>query len=129
MKRFVKDFYERKNKMSEQLLQTLDALQNERPAMMKLKRRHLEPEANQGQRETLEIMRLNAERDRIDKYKFIALNETKRYYALLDHLSLVNEGMRNPEKPTTKSSQSLSVHAGKDKEIDFQEMILAKENE
>ena len=60
IKKFCREFYERKIKMSQDLVNTLDALNNERPATLKLKRRHFEldnyPQASR--KEILEWMRL-----------------------------------------------------------------------
>lgn len=44
IKKFCREFYERKIKMSQDLVDTLDALSNERPATLKLKKRHFELE-------------------------------------------------------------------------------------
>lgn len=86
IKKFVREFYDRKQKMSQGLLETLDALANERPGILKLKRKHFDSEESSPvtQREKLEIMRMNTERDRVDKFKDIALQETKKYYSVLE---------------------------------------------
>jgi len=57
--------------MSRELLETLDALNNERPHVIKLKRKHFDMEqediiaATTTKEERLEWMRLQAERDRV----------------------------------------------------------------
>jgi len=45
IKKFTKEFYERKSKMSKELLETLDALINERPEIMQSKRKHFQIES------------------------------------------------------------------------------------
>ena len=60
--------------MSKELLETLDALINERPEILQAKRRHFSMESgpeNQTKEERLEWMRLNAEKDRVEKFKQI----------------------------------------------------------
>lgn len=91
IKKFVREFYTRKSKMSNDLLQTLDALQNERPGIIKSKRKHFDLEKAQTatKRERFDIMRLNTEQDRVNKFKLIALNETKRYYNLLEKFTKI----------------------------------------
>jgi hypothetical protein len=87
----VREFYHRKSKMSNDLLQTLDALQNERPGIVKSKRKHFDMEKAQTatKRERFDMMRLNTEQDRVNKFKQIALNETKRYYNLLEKFTKI----------------------------------------
>lgn len=52
--------------MSKDLIETLDALNNERPNMLQFKRKHFEIKNVQTKSERLDWMRLNAERDRIE---------------------------------------------------------------
>ena len=72
--------------MSKDLLQTLDALNNSRPRVMSLKKHNLYldryPQASQ--REQLEWMRLNTERERILIYKQLTNEHSEAYYAILD---------------------------------------------
>lgn len=72
--------------MSKELLETLDALNNERPNVMQLKRKHFDMDkyGTATKKERLEWMRLNSERDRVDKYKTIAVSQTKAYYTILE---------------------------------------------
>jgi hypothetical protein len=44
IKKFCREFYERKTKLSKELLETLDALNNARPNVLKLKRKHFDLE-------------------------------------------------------------------------------------
>jgi hypothetical protein len=64
--------------MSKELLETLDALNNERPNVIKLKSKHfnLEQSATASKKESLEWMRLNAEKDRVAKFREIARVQT-----------------------------------------------------
>lgn len=51
--------------MSQELIETLDALNNERPKMLQLKKKHFDIKDIETKAERLEWMRLNAEKDRI----------------------------------------------------------------
>lgn len=42
LKKFTKEFYQRKAILSKELLETLDALNNERPTVIQLKRKHFD---------------------------------------------------------------------------------------
>ena len=42
LKKFTREFYERKTKMSNELVETLDALNNERPVVIKLKKKNFD---------------------------------------------------------------------------------------
>ena len=46
IKKFCREFYDRKSKMSKELLETLDALQNERPGVLKSKRKYFDVEGS-----------------------------------------------------------------------------------
>jgi hypothetical protein len=72
--------------MSKELVETLDALNNERPEVLQLKRKNffLEGDISLTHKERIEEMRLNAEKDRINKYKKIALEQSRFYYVLLE---------------------------------------------
>lgn len=50
----------------------MDALSNERPTVLQMKRRHFNPDVASNKRESLEWMRINAERERIFRFKSIA---------------------------------------------------------
>lgn len=75
IKKFCREFYQRKTKMSEELIATLDALNNERPGVLQMKRKHfdLDKYKTATKKERLEWMRLNAEKDRVDKFKQVAM--------------------------------------------------------
>jgi len=62
--------------MSKDLVNTLDALNNERPATLKLKKRHFEIEnyPQASRKEILEWMRLQAEKDRLSRFKNVAVS-------------------------------------------------------
>lgn len=47
------------------MIETLDALNKQRPSVVSLKRKHFDTELNANQRQRFEWMRLNAEKDRI----------------------------------------------------------------
>ena len=67
----------------------LDALSNERPEMLRLKRKYLDIE-NAGvepMQEVVSWMRINAERDRIKKFKEIASESAETYYNILEEFA------------------------------------------
>jgi hypothetical protein len=85
--------------MSKDLLQTLDALNNSRPRVMSLKKHNLDldryPQASQ--REQLEWMRLNTERERILIYKQLTNDHSEAYYAILDEFVQVLDRRKEQE--------------------------------
>jgi len=85
IKKFCRDFYQRKSQMSKELLETLDALSNERPSVLKNKSKHFSVD-NQvsSKQESMDWMRLNAEKARVQRFKEIATSQTKSYYNILD---------------------------------------------
>lgn len=72
--------------MSENMIKTLDAMCNERPNILNLKRKNLEVQEKQtaNVRQALEWMRINAERERIGKFKQIIKDSATLYYVILD---------------------------------------------
>mmetsp|Transcript_36166 Transcript_36166/g.44118 ORF Transcript_36166/g.44118 Transcript_36166/m.44118 type:complete len:130 (+) Transcript_36166:703-1092(+) len=86
--------------MSQALIETLDALSNERPTVLQMKRRHFNPDVASNKRESLEWMRINAERERIFRFKSIAKDTATQYYTILDRFT--NELLN----PTTKTGRS-----------------------
>lgn len=63
--------------MSSKLIQMLDSMSNERPEMMRMKKRHLNRDFDEATcieplKETLHWMRINAERERISRFRQIA---------------------------------------------------------
>ena len=87
LKNICKDFYRKKQLMSSALIETLDALSNERPAVMQMKRRHFNPDVAPNFRESFEWMRINAERERIFRFKSIAKDTATQYYTILDRFA------------------------------------------
>jgi len=92
LKNICKDFYRKKQLISQALIETLDAVSNERPNVMQMKRRHFNPDVSSNKRESLEWMRINAERERIFRFKTIAKDTATQYYTILDRFTqeLVN---------------------------------------
>lgn len=68
--------------MSKELIETLDALNNERPAILQSKRRHFSVQSDMSLQ--MNLMRIGAEKDRILKFKLIATQSTTCYYNILD---------------------------------------------
>ena len=76
--------------MSNNLISTLDAMANERPLQLKNKSRHFNVEQLNAKRATLNWMRLNAERDRIEKFKVVAMDNANFYYKILqDYVKVI----------------------------------------
>ena len=67
LKQLCKAFYEKKEGLSNNLVQCLDALANERPWTLKMKKKHFDTSSNNLLTD-VEYMRINAERERIKKY-------------------------------------------------------------
>ena len=63
LKQLCSKFYEKKLNQSKQLVQCLDALANERPETLKLKKKHFQMASNNLLRD-MDYMRINAERER-----------------------------------------------------------------
>jgi len=73
--------------MSSALIETLDAQSNERPTVLQMKRRHFNPDVAPNKRESLEWMRINAERERIFRFKTIAKDTASQYYTILERFT------------------------------------------
>ena len=101
LKNLCKDFYRKKQLLSGNLIQTLDALSNERPGVLQSKRRNFNADdsGNSQMQENLEWMRITAERERISRFKSIAKDSATIYYKILDRFTqqLLN--------PTTSKEQ------------------------
>ena len=67
LKQLCKAFYEKKQSLSKNLIESLDALANERPWTVRMKKKHFDTASNNLLTD-LEYMRINAERQRIKKY-------------------------------------------------------------
>ena len=67
LKQLCKAFYEKKQSLSKNLIESLDALANERPWTVRMKKKHFDTASNNLLTD-LEYMRINAERERIKKY-------------------------------------------------------------
>ena len=89
LKNLCKDFYRKKQLLSGGLVQTLDALSNERPVVLQMKRRHfnVDDSGNSHMQESLEWMRINAERERIQRFKTIAKDAATCYYKIMDRIA------------------------------------------
>jgi hypothetical protein len=68
IKKYTKEYYQRKIILSKELLETLDAMNNERPSVIEFKRKHFDLDQNVTKHDQLEWMRLNAEQDRVTKF-------------------------------------------------------------
>ena len=84
LKYLCKDFYRKKQLMSQGLLESLDALSNERPIVLQMKRRHFSTDVAGDKKASLEWMRINAERERIYRFKSIAKETATQYYVIME---------------------------------------------
>lgn len=73
-------------------------------------------------------MRLNTEQDRVNKYKAVALNDTKRYYNLLEKFTKIIDSRKEvkivtqtPVDTASKNGTSNSEEnqSSKNEELDF----------
>ena len=73
------------------MIQSLDALANERPWTVKMKKKHFDTSSNNLLTD-IEYMRINAERERIKKYQEITKGSAYTYYSILKKLT--GDGMK-----------------------------------
>lgn len=66
-------------------------------------------------------MRLNAEKDRVDKFKDVALSQTKHYYNVLEKFAKLLDKRKSSEEiePLTTSDHTLAKHSSKPEDVDF----------
>ena len=86
LKQLCKAFYEKKLNLSKSLVQCLDALANERPWAIEMKKKHFDTASNNLLTD-IEYMRINAERERIRKYQTITKDSAYKYYKILKNLT------------------------------------------
>ena len=86
LKQLCKAFYQKKENLSNQLVQCLDALSNERPWTIKMKKQHFDTSSNNLLTD-IEYMRINAERERIRKYQDITKGSAYIYYKILKRIT------------------------------------------
>jgi hypothetical protein len=86
LKQLCKAFYQKKESLSQSLIQCLDALANERPWTVKMKKKHFDTSSNNLLTD-IEYMRINAERERIKKYQEITKGSAYTYYKILKRLT------------------------------------------
>ena len=90
LKQLCKAFYEKKENLSKSLVQCLDALANERPWTIKMKKKHFDTQSNNLLTD-LEYMRINAERERIKKYQEITKGSAYKYCKILNRITEDNK--------------------------------------
>ena len=103
LKQLCKSYYETKSKISKDLIETLDALINERPHAITMKKKGFYNETDENQKEDptlgkmhknyyldIECMRLNAEKERICHYRDIARKSAIMYYKILKEIMRYN---------------------------------------
>ena len=110
LKNLCKDFYRKKQLLSGNLVQTLDALSNERPGVLQSKRRNFNADdsGNSQMQENLEWMRINAERERITRFKSIAKDSATVYYKILDRFTqqLLNGSSKKTSQKESGAEES-----------------------
>jgi hypothetical protein len=89
LKQLCKAFYEKKQSLSKNLIESLDALANERPWTVRMKKKHFDTASNNLLTD-LEYMRINAERERIKKYQEITKTSAYLYYRILKKMHEYN---------------------------------------
>jgi hypothetical protein len=79
--------------MSDNLIDALDAMNNERPRVLSLKKTNFAVEDTiiSKQESSLKWMRLNTERDRIQTFRSIARDSAGFYYAIIEKFSVLLE--------------------------------------
>ena len=88
LKNLCMTFYQKKERMSNNLIQTLDALTNERPKTLNMKKKHFKIESKKSNvHDDIEWMRINAERERISHYRDIAKDSAYLYYKILKRIT------------------------------------------
>ena len=102
--------------MSDELVQTLDALNNERPVVLQMKRRHLniDEAGTSHMHENLEWMRINAERERIYRFKSIAQDTAMQYYAIMERMTKILLEKRKNLSDKESSQMSAAPESGAD---------------
>lgn len=78
----------------------MDALANERPWTVKMKKKHFDTSSNNLLTD-IEYMRINAERERIKKYQTITKSSAYTYYKILKRLTV--EGAKSTKEEMAKN--------------------------
>jgi len=105
LKQLCKAFYEKKDNLSKSLVQCLDALANERPWTIKMKKKHFDTQSNNLLTD-LEYMRINAERERIKKYQDITKGSAYKYCKILNRITDDNAKIAKEENEGQKRFDS-----------------------
>ena len=112
LKQLCKAYYNKKEYLSKSLVQCLDALANERPWTLKMKKKHFAV-TNNSLLTDLEYMRINAERERIKKYQDITKGSAYIYYKILKRLSeqknKFKEENSNKNRETTDPHEKMQI--------------------
>ena len=105
LKQLCKAFYEKKQNLSKQLVQCLDALANERPWAVKMKKKHFDTQSNNLLTD-MEYMRINAERERIRKYQNITKESAYKYYKILKQLSTYKDKKQKEDALASSAAEN-----------------------
>ena len=86
--------------MSDNLIDALDAINNERPRVLSLKKSNLtvEDTISSKQESSLKWMRLKTERDRVKSFMVIARDSAGLYYSIVEKFSVILEDMYKSQK-------------------------------
>jgi len=103
LKQLCKAYYQKKDNLSQSLIQSLDALANERPWTLKMKKKHFDISSNNLLTD-LEYMRINAERERIKKYQDITKGSAYTYYKILKRFTA--EGVKFMKENSNTSRET-----------------------
>jgi len=86
--------------MSDNLIDALDAINNERPRVLSLKKSNLtvEDTISSKQESSLKWMRLKTERDRVKSFMAIARDSAWLYYSIIEKYAVILEDMYKSSK-------------------------------
>lgn len=98
LKQLCMQFYDKKGRLGKELVESLDALLSDRPFSLASKRKNFvidDPNHPEGIKKKnfyydIESMRINAEKDRIEKFKGVAHSLARKYYIICKKLSMAN---------------------------------------
>ena len=131
LKYLCKDFYRKKQLMSQCLLETLDALSNERPVVLQMKRRHFNTDVAGDKKASLEWMRINAERERIYRFKSIAKETATQYYIIMERFTqlLLSSGKNKRQELDQVTGGSQTIGESGEMHIDGEDKTTSKDRD
>ena len=94
-----------------------------------MKRRHFNPDVAPNKRESLEWMRINAERERIFRFKSIAKDTASQYYTILDRFmqELINPANKDSSRQQSQVRDSAITKEDENKVNEVESVIMTEE--